>query len=71
MTGLAPERRVGISQIAYLLAWARRLAEQPFDADPPERAAFHQAKTDLLTRLSADNNDPDPDPGHTTQSGGA
>ncbi len=71
MTGPAPEPRVSIRQIADLLAWARRLAEQPFDADPRERAAFHQAKTDLLASI----NDPDPEhtahPEHTAQGGGA
>jgi hypothetical protein len=59
-----PERRVSIRQIADLLAWARSLAEHPLDADPRERAAFHQAKTALLGRLS------NPDPEHSAQGGG-
>jgi hypothetical protein len=48
--GPAPQSSIG--QIADLLAWARRLAEQPFDVDPRERAAFQQAKTELLGRIS-------------------
>ena len=62
MTGSAPEPRVSIRQIADLTAWARRLAEQAFDADPRERAAFHHAKTDLLARLN--------DPGDDARKGG-
>jgi hypothetical protein len=58
--GSAP--RVSVSQIADLLAWARRLAEQPFDADPQEQAAFQQAKTDLLAGI---NDNPALDPHHT------
>ena len=62
-SGPAPDTRVSIGQIADLLAWARRLAEQPLDADPRDRAAFHQAKIDLLARIS------DPHPHHTMEGG--
>jgi hypothetical protein len=44
--------RVSVRQIADLLAWARRLAEQPLNVDPRERAAFQQAKTELLSRIN-------------------
>jgi hypothetical protein len=47
-----PAAKSSIRQIADLLAWARRLAGQPFDVDPRERAAFQQAKTELLSRIS-------------------
>lgn len=47
-----PAPQSSIRQIADLLAWARRLAEQPFDVDPRERAAFQQAKTELLGRIN-------------------
>ena len=62
-SGLTPDARVSIDQIADLPAWARRLAEQPLDADPRHRAAFHQAKIDLLARIS------NPDPHHTMEGG--
>ncbi|MFC0530402.1 hypothetical protein [Phytohabitans kaempferiae] len=39
-------------QIAELLAWARRLTEAGTNADPAEKAAYHRAKADLLTRLT-------------------
>jgi hypothetical protein len=69
MTDPTPERRVSIRQIADLLAWARRLAEQPLDSDRRERAAFYEAKTNLLARLNHPDNHPDPE--HTAQGGGA
>jgi hypothetical protein len=56
MTGPAVPPRPSIRQIADLLTWARRLAEQPFDVDPRERTAFHQAKIDLLARINDDDN---------------
>lgn len=65
-----------ISQIVALLAWARRLAEQPFDIDPQERAEFQHAKTELLARISnkVSNNitdlDSKPDLDHLTEGGG-
>lgn len=55
-----------IRQIADLLAWARRLAEQPFDIDPRERAAFQQAKTELLGRINNKTTNLD----HSTEGGG-
>ena len=64
--GSAP--RNSISQIADLLAWARRLAEQPFDIDPRERAAFQQTKTELLGRISYNTTALDHD--HPTEGGG-
>jgi len=41
-----------MTEIADLLAWTRRLCDHPRTADPAERAAYQQAKADLLTRLS-------------------
>lgn len=41
-----------MTEIADLLAWTRRLGDHPRTADPAERAAYQQAKTDLLARLS-------------------
>jgi hypothetical protein len=40
-------------QIADLLAWARHLTEAGANADPAQRAAYHRAKADLLTRLTS------------------
>jgi hypothetical protein len=67
-----PAPRSSIRQIADLLAWARRLTEQPFDVDPIERAAFQQAKAELLGRISnkASNNITDLDHHHLTEGGG-
>lgn len=65
-TDPAPQPRVSIRQIADLLTWARRLAEQSLDVNPRERAAFQRTKADLLARLS------DPDhahPDHPTEGG--
>ena len=58
-TGSSPQPRASIGQIADLLAWARSLAQRPYDVDPHERAAFQQAKIDLLARIS-DNTDHTP-----------
>ena len=43
------------TQIADLLAWARRLSDTRHQADPAERAAYQAAKTDLLTRIADTN----------------
>lgn len=43
------------TQIADLLAWARRLSNTRHQADAAERAAYQAAKTDLLTRIAATN----------------
>lgn len=40
------------TQIADLLAWARRLTEAGPGADATERAAYLAAKADLLDRLT-------------------
>lgn len=65
-TGPAAKRQVSVRQIADLLAWARRLAEQPFDVDQRERAAFHKAKIDLLSRITNDIIEPDQTDERTT-----
>lgn len=44
------------TQIADLLAWARRLSDTRHRIDSTERAAYQAAKTDLLARLT--NTDP-------------
>ena len=59
-----PPPRPSIAEIADLLAWARRLTEQPRHADPAERAAYQATKTRLLAHLAAQ---PTPDIDHTTQ----
>jgi hypothetical protein len=41
------------TQIADLLAWARRLSDTRHRHDSAERAAYQAAKTDLLARLNA------------------
>lgn len=41
------------TQIADLLAWARRLSDTRHSHDSAERAAYQAAKTDLLARLNA------------------
>jgi hypothetical protein len=41
------------TQIADLLAWARRLSDTRHRHDSAERAAYQAAKTDLLVRLNA------------------
>jgi hypothetical protein len=46
------------SQIAQLVAWARRLSEAGPPVDPAERAAYQAAKADLLDRVG------DPHPHH-------
>ncbi len=52
MTQTPPAPHVTVSEIADLLAWARSLAEQRDGADPTERVAFQQAKTELLDRIT-------------------
>lgn len=41
------------TQIADLMAWARRLSDTRHTNDTADRAAFQAAKTDLLARLNA------------------
>ena len=41
------------TQIADLLAWARRLSDTRHRHDTVDRAAYQAAKTDLLARLNA------------------
>jgi hypothetical protein len=41
------------TQIADLMAWARRLSDTRHPNDTAERAAYQAAKTDLLARLNA------------------
>jgi hypothetical protein len=41
------------TQIADLMAWARRLSDTRHRHDTAEHAAFQAAKTDLLARLNA------------------
>ena len=41
------------TQIADLMAWARRLSDTRHQNDTAERAAYQAAKTDLLARLNA------------------
>jgi hypothetical protein len=41
------------TQIADLMAWARRLSDTRHPNDSAERAAYQAAKTDLLARLNA------------------
>jgi hypothetical protein len=41
------------TQIADLLAWARRLSDTRDQHDSAQRAAYQAAKTDLLARLNA------------------
>jgi hypothetical protein len=43
------------TQIADLLAWARRLSDTHHPSDAAERAAYQAAKTDLLARITAKN----------------
>jgi hypothetical protein len=45
--------RVSAGEIAHLLAWARSLIEQGRHADLTERAAYQDAKTSLLARITA------------------
>lgn len=45
------------TQIADLLAWARRLSDTRVHSDAAERAAYQAAKTDLLARIAATNYD--------------
>jgi len=45
---------VTIDEIADLLAWCRRLTHAgPSHTNTTDRAAYQQAKTDLLARLTA------------------
>jgi hypothetical protein len=41
------------TQIADLMAWARRLSDTRHPNHTAERAAYQAAKTDLLARLNA------------------
>lgn len=43
------------TQIADLLAWARRLSDTHHPSDAAEHAAYQAAKTDLLARIAATN----------------
>jgi hypothetical protein len=45
-------------EISDLLAWARALTQAGPAADPAERAAYLQAKADLLARIAATTGDP-------------
>jgi hypothetical protein len=49
------------TQIADLLAWARRLSDTRHRHDAAERAAYQAAKTDLLARITATNCHPTKD----------
>ena len=51
MTAPTPEP-VTVAEITDLLAWARRLTEAGAHTDPAERAAYQQAKAQLLTRIT-------------------
>lgn len=42
-----------VTQIADLLAWARRLSDTRHPGDTADRAAYQAAKVDLLARLNA------------------
>jgi hypothetical protein len=47
-------RPVTVGEITDLLAWCRRLTHAgPGHSDPTDRAAYQQAKADLLARLTA------------------
>jgi hypothetical protein len=43
------------TQIAELMAWARRLSDAHCTGDPADRAAYQAAKADLLARIAATN----------------
>jgi hypothetical protein len=42
---------VTITEIADLIAWARHVSDVLDATSPAERAAFHAAKADLLSRI--------------------
>ena len=49
------------TQIADLLAWARRLSDTRHRHDTVDRAAYQAAKTELLARIAATNSQPTED----------
>ncbi|GAA0446273.1 hypothetical protein Acor_40750 [Acrocarpospora corrugata] len=56
-----PSAPATLTEIAYLLAWCRRLTTtHPEQRDPDEQAAYQAAKADLLTRIAAANDTRDP-----------
>jgi hypothetical protein len=60
MTGPATDP-VSPTEIAGLLAWARSLTDAGPAADPAERAAYQDAKTTLLTRITNQHPEQQPD----------
>jgi hypothetical protein len=64
MTGSPTPPRVRPRDIADLLAWATSLSAPRRAADPAERAAYHAAKADLLTRIADEHTHDDPDHAH-------